>query len=151
MIDIPVGRTRTGKPAYPMAYRIEFLRQWDQCLERGAKTRLLRENRLDRNTVRRWIQARDSGDLQESMVTAADNSRDRLDSRDRAELAKLRKENERLREKVAQAEAAQDILGKAFELLQGITKSSTDEEPQIPPSLMSAREYAQWLERRKLS
>ncbi|WP_421098119.1 hypothetical protein, partial [Rhodococcus sp. As11] len=151
MIDIPVGRTRTGKRAFSLAYKIEFLRQWDQCIEVGAKTRLLRETNLDYATITRWIHARDSGDLEASMVTAADKSRGRVDSRDRAELAKLRKENERLREKVAQGDAAVEILGKAFELLQGITKSSTDEDPQIPPSLMSAREYAQWLERRGLS
>ena len=68
---------------------------------------------------------------------------------DRAELARLRLENERLRRKVVQAEAAQDILGKAFELLQGITESSNN-DPQIPLALMSATEYAEWLKRRKL-
>ena len=68
---------------------------------------------------------------------------------DRAELARLRVENERLRRQVVQAEAAQDILGKAFELLQGINESS-DSDPQIPPALMSAAEYADWLKRTKL-
>ena len=74
-----------------------------------------------------------------------------MDSRDRAELARLRRENEHLKAKVAQAETAQDILGKAFELLQGITKSSSTDPSAIPPALMSASEYAQWLEREKLS
>lgn len=74
-----------------------------------------------------------------------------MNSRERAEVAKLRAENERLKEKVVQAEAAQQILGKAFELLQGITERSTEDMTEIPPALMSASEYAQWLERRKLS
>ena len=69
---------------------------------------------------------------------------------DRAELARLRAENQRLRDKMAQSEAAQEILGNAFELLQGINQSS-EPQSQIPPALMSATEYAEWLKRRKLS
>lgn len=151
LVTVPVGRTQQGHRAFSMAYKIEFLRRWDNCTERGAKARLLRENNLAYTTVRAWIRARDEGHLHESMVEAADKARDRLDSRDRAELAKLRRENERLREKVAQSEAAVEILGKAFELLQGISKTSTDETTEIPPALMSAREYALWLERKTLS
>jgi hypothetical protein len=74
-----------------------------------------------------------------------------MDGRDRAELARLRKENEALKKKVAQSEAAQQILGKAFELLEGITTSSTEENTPIPPALMSADEYKKWLQRRRLS
>jgi hypothetical protein len=74
-----------------------------------------------------------------------------MDSRDRAELARLRRENTRLKAQVEQAETAQEILGKAFELLQGITKRSNEDPSAIPPALMSASEYAQWLEQEKLS
>jgi transposase-like protein len=151
MIDTEAGRSRTGVRKFSFAFRIEFLRQWDQCVERGAKTRLLREHNLARNTVERWLVARDRGEFTTSMVAAAEKSRDRVDSRDRAELARLRKENAALKEKVAQSEAAQQILGKAFELLEGITESSTQTQDQIPPALMSADEYAKWLQRNKLS
>lgn len=150
-ITVPVGRTQLGHRAFSMAYKIEFLRRWDNCTERGAKSRLLRENNLTSGTIRAWLKARDEGHLQKSMVETADKARDRLDSRDRAELAKLRRENERLREKVAQSDAALEILGKGFELLQGISKTSTEDTTEIPPALMSAREYALWLERRTLS
>ena len=150
MIDIPIGRTPTGKRSFTMAYKFEVLRLWDQCLDRGAKARLMRENNLDSSTVHAWVRARDRGDFTTTMVKAADKSRMRMDSRDRAELAKLRKENERLRQKVVQAETAQEILGKAFELVQGITTSST-EDTEIPPALMSADEYAAWLDRKSLS
>ncbi|WP_041789769.1 hypothetical protein [Microlunatus phosphovorus] len=151
MISVEPGLTLAGQRSFSIAYRLEFLREWDACRERGAKARLLRENDLAHATVRRWIRARDSGELEESMSKASKPGRASA-SVERAELARLRVENERLRRQVAQAEAAQDILGKAFELLQGINESSQNEEdPQIPPALMSATEYAAWLKRHRLS
>ena len=151
MIDSEVGRTPTGRRAFPLEFRIEFLRRWDACVERGAKTRLMREHALNPSTVQRWLTARERGEWTASMVTATERQPRRMDSRDRAELARLRAENAALKRKVTQAEAAQDILGKAFELLDGITKSSTAPDPQIPPSLMSAEEYARWLKQHRLS
>lgn len=151
MISVGPGVSATGRRQFPIGYRLEFLREWDACHDRGAKTRLLRENDLTRATVRRWLEARRRGELEGSMVKASKPQKQSA-SVDRAELARLRVENERLRRQVVQAEAAQDILGKAFELLQGINESSqTDPDPQIPPALMSATEYAEWLQRRKLS
>lgn len=133
-----------------MSFRIEFIRQWDQCTVRGSKTALLREHNLNRATVKYWLDARDSGKLTSAMVKAADKSRTKMHSRERAELARLRIENEKLKKKVAHSEAVQEILGKAYELLEGMTTSS-DEDTTIPVSLMSATEYADWLHRNKLS
>lgn len=149
MISIEPGLTPTGRRSFSIGYRLEFLRAWDGCHERGAKTRLLRENNLSRETALRWIEARYRGELEESMTKASKPGRSSA-SVDRAELARLRMENQRLRRQVVQAEAAQDILGKAFELLRGITESSNS-DPQIPPTLMSATEYADWLKRFRLS
>lgn len=151
MSEIVIGRTSTGGRSFPLAFRIEFLRRWDECVERGSKTRLLRESGLASSTVERWLSARDRGELTASMVATAERSPHRMESRDRAEMARLRKENEVLKQKVAQSEAAQQILGKAFELLEGITTSSTPEDTAIPPALMSADDYTAWLKRRRLS
>lgn len=152
MIDIEIGRSVSGVRKFPLAFRIEFLRQWDlAALERGAKVALLREHNLTANTVKRWLLARERGEFTSSMVAAAQKSRFEVSNSERAELARLRKENDALKKKVAQGEAVQEILGKAYELLEGITESSTDTQDRIPPALMSAREYARWLERNKLS
>jgi hypothetical protein len=151
MNELVIGRTSTGGRSFPLAFRVEFLRRWDECVEHGAKTRLLREYALARATVERWLNARDRGELTASMVATAERSPRRMDSRDRAELARLRKENEALKKKVAQSEAAQQILGKAFELLEGITTSSNEEDTSIPPALLTADEYKEWLKRRRLS
>lgn len=150
MNDPTIGLTQSGRRAFPVEYRLDFLRQWDAGVERGAKVRLLREHALTSSTVKRWLAARASGELTASMVTTAERSSHRMENRDRAELARLRLENEALKKKVAQSEAAQQILGKAFELLEGITTSS-ENPPEIPPTLMSADEYAKWLKQHRLS
>ena len=84
------------------------------------------------------------------MTKAAKAGRKSQASIDRAELARLRVENEQLRQKVARSEAVQEILGKAYELLEGINESS-EPDPKIPLALMSADEYAEWLKRHNLS
>lgn len=151
MSDMVIGRTRSGGRSFPLSFRIEFLRRWDECVEHGSKTRLLREHNLAKSTVDRWLEARARGEWTASMLAAAERSSWRMDSRDRAELVRLRKENEALKKRVAQSEAAQQILGKAFELLEGINTGSTQENTVIPPAVMSADEYAQWLKQHKLS
>lgn len=147
MLTAKPGTTPTGRRSFNNDYRREFLREWDACTERGQKTTLLRENSLFYSTVKRWLAARDSGRLDATMRGRSNkgSDKDRLDARDRAEIVRLREENEKLKKKVVQAEAAQDIMGKAYELLEGITTSSEPETTPIPPSLMSAEEYAKWL------
>lgn len=148
-ISAPIGATATGKRSFSLAYRLEFLAAWDECVAHGDKARLLRANGLAQGTVKRWLQARDEGLLDESVASAMSGNRRRTHSEDRSELLRLRRENERLQKKVKEAEAAQEIMGKAFELLEGITESSTGPKAQIPPSLNSAQEYERWLARRK--
>ncbi|MGN5237018.1 MULTISPECIES: hypothetical protein [unclassified Rhodococcus (in: high G+C Gram-positive bacteria)] len=65
LITVPIRRTQQGHRAFSMAYKIEFLRRWDACIERSAKSRQLRENNLTSTMVRAWIKARDAGHLQE--------------------------------------------------------------------------------------
>jgi hypothetical protein len=111
----------------------------------------MREYNLTSASVRAWRVARDRGDFEKSMLVAAGKSRNVVSNQDRAELARLRLENEQLRRKVEQSEAVQEILGKAFELLDGITKGSPPPQQQIPISLMTAEEYADWLKTNRLT
>lgn len=151
MIDLQIARTAGGGRSFPLAFRVEFLRQLDEAVERGAKARLMREFNLASSTVLRWRRSRRLGEFETSMVKAAGKSRHVVSNQDRAELARLRLENQQLRRKVEQSEAVQEILGKAFELLDGITKGSPPPQPQIPLSLMSAQEYADWLQNNNLA
>lgn len=147
-----VGRTKAGNRSFTLEYKLAFLREWDAAVgEVGARSRMLRERNLSRSTVGRWLDARKKGQFTESMVKSATsaNSSKRL-SEMRAEAAAWKARAEAAEAKAAQAEAAQEILGKAFELLEGINNSTTP-EPQIPPALLSAEEYKQYLQRLHLS
>lgn len=143
--------TASGKRSYPLAFRIEFLALWDDCVVHGEKARLLREHRLDRKTVQRWIDARDQGRFEEKAVEVALSKQPRrTHSQDRAALERALRENERLKAKLREAELAQEIMGKAAELLKGIDLSSPDPQTQIPPMLMSQEQYDAWLKRKRL-
>lgn len=151
MMTTPIGTTATGRRTFSVAFRLEFLQAWDECVVHGDKARLLREHQLAQGTVKRWLQARARGEFDRSLQAAEVKlGRKRQHSEDRSEVVRLRRQVEQLEQKVKDAETAQEIMGKAFELLDGITKSSTGPDAQIPPALMSASEYRAWLERKKL-
>ncbi|MDN5746474.1 MAG: hypothetical protein L0H31_15340 [Nocardioidaceae bacterium] len=110
----------------------------------------MREHKLAKATVKRWLDSRDLGEFEASVGAAMTKGSDRTHSQDRAALAKALEENERLSAKLRQAEITQEILGKAYELLHGINQSSTTPDPTIPPALMSAEQYAAWLRSKRL-
>ncbi|WP_024794497.1 hypothetical protein [Tomitella biformata] len=152
MIDVEIGRTAGGHRRFPIAFRIEFVKQWHQAHERGAKVRLLRQYNLHRATAMRWIDADRQGEFTVATVAAAERAPTRVASRDRATIARQNVRIAELEKKVAQSEAVVEILGKAYELLEEITQSEqTDTEALIPPALMSADEYTRWLRSSKLS
>ena len=59
MNELVIGRTSSGGRSFPLSFRVEYLRRWDECVERGAKVRLLREFDLAKSTVEGWLKARD--------------------------------------------------------------------------------------------
>lgn len=151
MIKAQFRTTETGRRSFPLAYRIEFLAAWDECVEYGQKARLLREHCLSRKTVERWLDARADGRFDDTAMEAAMSQEPRrTHSQDKAALARALRENERLKAKLREAELAQEIMGKAGELLKGIDLSSPDPQTQIPPMLMSQDQFDAWLKRTRL-
>jgi hypothetical protein len=112
MVDVEIARFARGGWSFPLAFRVQFLRELDEAVERGAKARLMREYNLTSATIVAWRRSRDRGEFESSMLIAAGKSRNVVSNQDRAELARLRQENEQLRRKVEQSEAVQEILGK---------------------------------------
>lgn len=140
------GRSAKGVRMFSVAEKQEFVRDFNLCVEWGAKSELLRRWNLHPGVARRWVIAAQEGRL----GPAASMGRLDMGSRERARLVALERENERLRAKVASAEAALVIMGKAHELLDGTLRSS-HEDDEVPLSLMSVAQYQQWLERYKTS
>ncbi len=140
------GRTPKGQQSHTNEEKLQFVREFGQCVEYGSKTALLRRWNVTACVGRRWVIAAQEGRLGPTAPAKALN----MDSQQRARLVALERENERLRAKVASAEAALTIMGKAHELLDGTLKSSLEDD-EVPVSLMSVQEYQAWLDRYKTS
>ena len=62
MIDVQIARLAGGGRSFPLAFRVEFLRQLDEAVERGAKARLMREFKITSATVVAWRRSRRLGE-----------------------------------------------------------------------------------------
>lgn len=140
------GRTLKGRRSFTNEEKLQFVREFHQCVEWGSKTELLRRWNLQESVGRRWALAAAEGRLG---PTAPEKGLS-MDGQQRARLVALERENERLRAKVTSAEAALEIMGKAHELLDGTLKSS-HEVDEVPVGLMSVEEYQAWLAKYKTS
>lgn len=145
-VSVEPGITRGGHRRLSIAYKIEFLRLWDQCTMPGDKARLLRANGLTTRTVQPWIRARAEGGFEESRERVV--GKRETEAQLRATVARLSAENQRLQAENSQTRAVADILGKAYELLADLSVKSS--EPEVPGLLLDAEEYAQWLAKHHL-
>ena len=136
MQDTPAGRRaaradgpRSSRPrrrTFTAAYKLAMIEKYDAATEPGAKGALLRGEGLYDSHISYWRKARDSGSLTSS-AAAADAGRAMAHKGRPAGEA----ENERLRKRLAKAEAklgqtraALDIMGKAFALLELLSESA---------------------------
>jgi transposase-like protein len=104
-------------------YKLHVLEQVDRCTERGQIGELLRREGLYSSHLSKWRQQRARGQLQ----GLASKKRGRAAQAPAAtELAKLRRENERLRAQLEQAEMIIDVQKKLAKLL-GLTTAESNE------------------------
>ena len=104
-------------------YKLRILKEADRCTERGQIGELLRREGLYSSLLANWRQQRALGQLQ----GLAPKKRGRKPQDPAAaELAQLRRENERLRVQLEQAEIIIDVQKKLSELL-GLTTDESDE------------------------
>jgi transposase len=94
-------------------YKLAILREADRCTQPGQIGALLRRERLYSSHLVDWRRQRDAGALQ---ALARARGRKPADPA-RVEAERLRRENERLRGRLAQAEKIIEIQGKVSELL----------------------------------
>ena len=96
--------------------KVRILKEADACTEPGELGALLRREGIYSSYLSRWRRARDRGELQ-ALSPKRRGPKSAADRGLTKELAKLQRENERLRGWLAQAEAIMEAQKKLSELL----------------------------------
>ena len=115
---------RAKRRQFTAQYKLSILEETDRCTERGQMGELLRREGLYSSHLSKWRQQRARGQLQ----GLAPKRRGRKPpDPSTAELAQLRRENERLRAQLEQAEIIIDVQKKLAKLL-GLTTNGNESE-----------------------
>jgi transposase len=121
----PRPSRRVFSPEYKLAIVAEY-----ETAPSGEKGAILRREGLYSSHVIEWARARDAGVLGGSADCGPKRSRK---SAEEVELARLRRQNEKLQADLTKTRMALDIMGKAHALLAELSESA-DEEPPSRPS-----------------
>lgn len=105
-------------------YKLAILAEYDAATESGERGAILRREGLYSSLITDWRRQHRQGLLKASLGRT-DGGRG---GPSLSEVAKLRTENERLRTKLAQAEAIIGVQGKVHALLEEISKSAASDE-----------------------
>ncbi|MDF2742580.1 MAG: hypothetical protein K0S88_3950, partial [Actinomycetia bacterium] len=105
-------------------YKLAILREADACTEPGQIGALLRRERLYSSHLVDWRRQRETGALEALARKRGPKPADPA----RVEADRLRRENERLRGRLAQAERIIEIQGKVSELLGVPLDPASDDE-----------------------
>ena len=128
-VDDGTASDGSGRPPYrnPVRrvftpeYKLAVLAEYDAASESGEKGAILRREGLYSSLITDWRRQHRQG-LLKANLGRSDRGRG---GPWLSEFAKLRADNERLRTKLAQAEAIIDVQGKVHALLEEISKSAT--------------------------
>ena len=127
-VDDGVGTD--GKPGYHKSpvrrvftpeYKLSILAEYDGCTETGQRGAILRREGLYSSLIADWRRQHRQGLLKAALGRSGP---ERSQSH---EVEKLRAENERLRTKLAQADAIIEVQGKVHALLEEISKSAASD------------------------
>jgi len=109
---------------YTAEYKLRILREVDACTRRGEVGALLRREGLYSSLVSKWRQQSERG----SLTGLGMRKRGPKADAQAAELGRLKRENERLRKRLEQAELIIDVQKKVARMLGGpIAEQETDE------------------------
>lgn len=125
---VGIGRSFDGEVRvsrqYSLKYKTELLEELDKVNEHGGVGKILRREGVHSSLVSKWRKQRAEGTLQASNGT----KRGPKANRGAAELKRLREENERLKERLATQERLAEAQGKAFALLQSLSRESDNQK-----------------------
>ncbi|MEV6869125.1 hypothetical protein AB0M44_50235 [Streptosporangium subroseum] len=129
--DLQAGGPRGDRPKrrhFSAEYKLRMIAEYDAA-PAGEKGAVLRREGLYDSSVQLWRKQRDEGALKgvsgEKQVASNEASRQR--AKEKAERERLERENIRLKKKLAQTEAALEIVGKWHALLEMMSESADSE------------------------
>ena len=105
-------------------YKLMILAEWELATDPGQKSAILRREGLYSSMLSDWRRQAREG----SLVADEGRSEGGRGGPSRAELERLRRENARLKTKLAKAEAIIEVQGKVHALLEELSKSADPEE-----------------------
>lgn len=119
-----INGERVIRRVFPPEYKLSILAEYDRCSETGEKGALLRREGLYSSIITDWRRQHREGTL---VVTEGRSSEGGRGAPTRSEMQKLRAENERLKIKLAKAEAIIEVQGKVQALLEELSESADTE------------------------
>jgi transposase len=126
--DPEVPERARGPRRYSAGYKARILAEYER-LDKAAKGALLRREGLYTSLISEWRKQRDRGALQ---ALAKPAGRQPADPRDQ-QVARLRKENQRLQAELAKARKVIEVQGKLSALLEQLATDSVTEPQQGEP------------------
>jgi transposase len=115
----------TARRSFSSAQKLEHIAAYEAAMQKGDGGAYLRANGLYSSLMCEWRRQRDAG------VLAGKKPGEKIGrlTAEQAEIARLRRQLDKAERRLATTEVALEIMGKARELLEGLTKSSRDENP----------------------
>ena len=108
-----VARAKRRHASRPAEYKLRILRELDECKGTGMAGALLRREGLYSSLVSKWREQRERG----SLSGLSEQRRGPKADPNTAELARLQRENKRLKEQLERAELIIDVQKKVAQLV----------------------------------
>jgi transposase len=111
--NTPEVSEKATRRRFTSAYKAQILAEADQCMEPGELGELLRREGLYSSSLSRWRRERNSGTLESKQRGRKPNP----NKKETQELAKLKRDNARLTERLRQAELIIEVQKKVSEMM----------------------------------
>ena len=113
----------TSRRSFTSAQKLDHLAAYEAAVANGQGGAYLRQHGLYSSLISEWRRLRDAG------VLAGKQPGEKIGrlSAEQAEIARLRRQLDKAERRLATTEAALEIMGKAHEFLEVLTKSSRDD------------------------
>lgn len=116
---------RVVRRIFTADYKLSVLAEYDRCSEPGERGALLRREGLYSSLVTDWRRQHRAGTLKMTEGRTSEGGRGMPSA---GEVARLRRENEQLKIRLAKAEAIIEVQGRVQALLEQLSKSADNDD-----------------------